>query len=157
MKLFNTAVTLTNTLPAYSSGDQIGSLQEIEFFPRELDLAELCSVTVVDKAKQKAAIDLLFFNENITVASTDNAAADVTDAQMAANCLGKISVAGADYVDLANSSVATVGNLKTILKNSSAYKAKQKKLYMLVVSRGTPTYTSTSDLTIRLGARHTGA
>lgn len=134
---------------AYVSGYQLGSLMTISKAMLEGKAAcRLLSVTVIDKDKQDKAIDLYFFSDVPTVASVDHAAADVSDTEVAAKCLGVISIPSANYADLANSSVATLGGLGLVLQGTA--KGAQD-LYVLAVTRSTPTYTSTSALRLRLG------
>jgi hypothetical protein len=115
-------------------------------------VTRLKGVKVVDKSKQKAAIDLMFFNSQPTVASSDNDAYDVTDAEMAAKYAGILSVASGDYKDIANSSVANVVPAQPILIQAERNTASPygKSLWVAIICRGTPTYTSTSDLVIEL-------
>lgn len=108
------------------------------------DGAILRQISIVDKAKQKAALTVLLFDDLPVVASSNNAAVDITDAQMADKALAAVSIASGDYVDLAANSLATKVTttlLKAVAESSS--------LYAVVFTTGTPTYGSTSDLVFR--------
>lgn len=158
MRALVKAVTLTNSLGIYASGDQVDTIKELEnFFAHDLDLVQLESISVIDKAKQSASMDILFFDRAVTVSSSDNVALNIADADMAEACLGKISILNTDFGDMGGSTVATVSNKALILKNNSPYKAKQKSLFVVAVVRGTPTYLSTTDLTIKLGCKYPNA
>lgn len=108
------------------------------------DGAILRQISIVDKAKQAAAIIVLLFDELPTVASSNNVAIDITDAEMADKALASVSVASGDYAALANSSLATKATttpLKAVVGETS--------LYAVAFTTGTPTYGSTSDLVFR--------
>jgi hypothetical protein len=135
-------VTPTVDTSAYGSGDHVGDLQTLSGV--NADGGQACflrTLVVVDKAKQKAALSVLFFDESQTIASSDNGALDITDAEMVDKCIGYVAVAAADYKDLNANSVATVKDVGLMLKPK-----KDGKLYAIVLSGGTPTYGSASDL-----------
>lgn len=143
---------------AYTSGDCLGPLQTIAGAARVAGLGgHIEAVAVVDKTQaQRAAIDLLFFNASVTTAA-NNAPFTCSDADMLKTC-STISILAADY------NTAWPG---TPL-NSFAFKPDTKlagnpmklwvpyrcvgstSLYMQAIVRGTPTYTSTSDIQIVL-------
>lgn len=142
----------------YASGDQIGSATAIEIAnvtENSSGGSRALSLTVIDKARQNAALDVLFFSQSPTVASSDNGALNITDAEMASKCIGIVSVESSDYKDLLNSSVATLRGIDLILQASKSSTADQmtraKSVYAMVCSRGAPTYASSSDLQFKLG------
>ena len=133
----------------YASGDRLGSILTLtDFFQKYNRSAEITGLSLLDKAKQKSVLQVLFFDELPTVASADNATLDITDAEMADKCLGYLPVAAADYKDLSASSIATVLPASPLLVT-----AKTTSLYAIILSGGTPTYTSASDLVLRLHVR----
>lgn len=147
----NKRVTLTVDTSAYAAGDQVGpaSTKLLDLTIPIQGVTRLVSVKVIDKSKQKAALDIMFFNSLPTNTTVDNAALDISDTEMVNKFVGLISVATADYKDLANNSVAAV-----VLPNGMPMRATTntaspagKSLWFTVCSRGTPTYTSASDLT----------
>lgn len=148
---FSNVIEVTPTVstsPAYTAEDQVGGIQTLGNACRQQGGgATLISVAVHDKAKQSAALVLFFFDELPTVASSDNAAVDVTDAEMAGKCLGSVTVAATNYVNVSGSSMATVNSPNTALYMKS--QDADGKLYVVVKTTGTPTYASTSDLTFR--------
>jgi hypothetical protein len=124
---------------AYASGDQQGSLMTLTgAVPAQGEGAVLRAVSVVDKAKQSAAFKIVLFDASPTVASADNAAADVSDAEMADKCIGAVSVAAADYVALNANSVATVTTTLPVKAVGGS------SLYALMVAAGSPTYAANS-------------
>lgn len=130
---------------AYASGDVLFVPIEVPSFKRahtHIAARKLVSVTLLDQADQGVAIDLLFTDGTVTL-GTINAAINISDAD-AQKVLAKVSVATANYTDLINSQLATVGNVDTILAPASS-------LYVSgVVRSGTPTFAASS-LLIRLG------
>jgi len=140
-------ITPTITAGAYSADDALGNEMELDFGVKTIgtwDAYTLQSVSLVDKGKQDAEIDVLFFDASVTPAS-DNAAADFTDAQLAANFLGIVTISGSDYGDLNDNSVATVKNVGLQLRPVDG----TGSIYAYAVTRGTPTYTSTTDLVFK--------
>lgn len=139
----------------YASGDQVGTgATELTHAVRNpSNLCTLESISIVDKSKQKAALDILFFSSEPTIASANNAPLDITDAELAAKYIGKVSIAAADYGDLANSAVASVKAIGLVLRNKKAntQDPDKKSIWAVICSRGTPTYTSASDLVLQLG------
>jgi len=141
------AVTPTIDTAIYASGDQLGSLMTLSgaLIPMRGGLLE--SVTIIDKAKQKSDINILFFSALPTIASVDNAALDITDAIMASSCIGYVAVVAANYKDISGSSVATVNGLGLVLNRTT------DDIYAIMLCGGTPTYGSTSDLVLKFGIR----
>jgi len=127
---------------AYATGDVLGTLQTLANAARiSGGSGTVLSVTVLDKTQaQRANIDLLFFDRTVTVAA-DNAPVAMSDADMA-NCLGVISLTTYNTAwpgTPLNSVETTLAvNLPFVLSGTS--------LFVVAVVRGTPTYTSTSDL-----------
>lgn len=133
----------------YAAGDQLGSLLTLSnAVALEGGNSILRSVSVIDKDKEKAVIDILFFSADPTLVSADNAALNISDANMALYFLGKVSVASADYTDLSASSVASLNNLNLILQSA----ATSTTIYAAMkILSGTPTFTATGDLQIKFG------
>lgn len=142
------AITTSNAV-AYDAADQIGTTL---YIPKVMLDSKACallkSITIIDKSKQKASIDILFFDDEPTNAVADNSAADISDAEMIDKCLGYVNVPAASYVDLSASSIATVKAVDFVLKTNAD---SSKGIWLVLVTRGTPTYTSTSDLMLKLG------
>lgn len=139
-------VTITPTVDtsAFASGDQIGTKQTITGPASGSGSGvRLAKVVIIDKAKQSAALKLFLFDDDPTVTSTENNAADVSDAEVLAKCIGVVSVAAADYSALNVNSIATVTPDLAVKP-----KAGTNVLYCLIVSGGTPTYAA-SDLAIK--------
>lgn len=138
-------VTPTIDTNAYTSGDRLGSIQEITNVLRQdvassKGIATLKQIAITDLASQKADIDLLFFNALPTVASADNAAIDISDAEIV-KFIGSVSV-GAAYIDTASNSVSTT----IVDPGLKVYSASGTSVWVVAVIRDSATYGSASDL-----------
>lgn len=128
---------------AYAAGDAVGSTLSFASAVRvSAGSGTVQSVTITDKGAQAANLDLLLFTANLSVGPTDNAAAAVPDADFA-NCVGKVSLTS--HAALSDNSVSFIGNIGLGFSLGSG-----TTLYGILVSRGTPTYASISDLRVRL-------
>lgn len=140
-------VTPTISAAAYADDDQLGNVLTFSnALDSSSDTGAVLSFQVVDKAKQKAAFDLLLFNSLPTVTSTDNNPLDIADSEMADKFIGRISVAATDYRDTVSNSDATVLGIGLLLQGLLT-----EHIYGVLQCQGSPTYTSTSDLVIKLG------
>lgn len=115
------------TAASFSANDFVGA----PFQLTGVQTGELESLAVVDAAKQKAALSLLIFNAEPAGVYADNAAEGISLADMQ-KCIGKILIAGADYTDYANASVAIKAGIAQVLKGD---------LWAVLITTGTPTYT----------------
>lgn len=147
-----TRITPTIDTSAYGDGDQLGGEMVIDIGTGGTGAASIFdafviqSISVIDIDAQSAAIDLVFFDDSVTIAS-DNAAADFTDAQLKANFLGAVSIAATDYKAFNDNVAATVRNVGLQLHPTTG--GDDHKIYVYAVSRGTPTYATTSSLTFK--------
>lgn len=156
-QIFTITPTISTT-PAYTAGDCLGGLQTISNAARFSGGGGVIrSVTVLDKTQaQRSAFDIFLFNGSIT-ATTDNAAFAGSDADMA-KCIGVISILTTDYntafAGTPLNSVAFKPDTKTnTLPQAMAipyYCSGSTTLYAQLVTRGTPTYTSTTDIVVQL-------
>lgn len=155
-QIFTVTPTISNGV-AYTSGDYLGGLNTVANAARfSGGGGVITSVTVLDKTQaQRSAFDIVLFNSAIT-ATTDNGAWAVSDADMA-KCIGVISVLTTDYntafPGTPLNSVAFKPDTKTnTLPQAMAipyYCSGGTSLYVQLLVRGTPTYTSTSDLVLQ--------
>lgn len=139
-------ITITETptisTSAYASGDLLGTL--IKFKDPELSENQRCliqSIAVVDLDSEDVAVDVVFFNSNPSNTTfTDNAALDIADADMS-----KISHVESltTYTGFSDNSIA-VSQAVTIPTTYT------DAIYACLVTRGTPTYTATSDIVVRV-------
>jgi len=140
-------VTVTHSSGAvYVADEQVGGVLSVTSAVRTSGGTGLLqTITILDKAKQKVAFDVLIFNASPTTGA-DAAAADISDAEMASKFLGVVTVAAADYKDLSANSFVTKGNIAMPIKVTTG-----TTLYAVLVTRGAPNYTSTTDLIVTFG------
>lgn len=144
-----TVITVTPTVlnnDAYDASDLLFDSAEIAGAVRTVGgCAFLESVTLLDKADQKVALNLVFANAATDFGTLDSAP-DPDDTECA-TVVGIVPVAVADYVDLGGAAVATVKNLHLLLKAGAA----TTSLWVAGINgAGTPTYT-TGALVLQLG------
>jgi len=143
--------TPTITAGIYSTGDALGGKLTFEYAAKRANgEGRIVSITIVDQADQKAAIDLVLFDQDFT-ATADNAAIAILDAD-AVNIIQTITLLAADYVDTGANSVITKGNIQKRYKCKESWSDNNtgKKLYGQLIVRGTPTYAATDDITVKL-------
>lgn len=152
-KFLTATPTISNGV-AYATGDCLGGLQTLANAARSNGQGGVInSVRVLDKTQaQRAAIDLFFFSASVSSAGDNNPVA-FSDADMA-NFVAVISILTTDYntafPGVPLNSVAFKPDTKTnTLPQAMAipyFCSAGTSLYCQAVVRGTPTYTSTSDL-----------
>lgn len=138
----------TITAGAYTAGYSIGGVQSFPAFRVNGGNAVLESVTITDKANQKAAMTLVFFNANPTGANWVDDAAP-TALPDVAKVIGQVQIAATDYATVGSDTLAIATKLGIGLELQAA--SGNSTLYMVAVAVGTPTYASTGDLIFTLG------
>ncbi len=146
-------ITLTPALASfatpYSSGDVLGVVLKVPNAVLDHQgVAVVRSVCVIDLANQKSAIDLIFFKSApASSLGADNAAYALADAD-ALLLLGRINIPAATYVSSGTTNAeCTVVNCGLMLEALAG----TQDVYMVAISRGTPTYGAATDLIIKLG------
>lgn len=140
-------VTPTLSLSAYSVSDQMGDVNTMtSAVDATKDTASIMSISVVDKSSQKSSFDILFFSSAPTLVSSDNSALSISDTDMAEKFLGRVKILSSDYVDTATSSDCTKFVVGLMLQAASG----SNNVYCVLQCQGTPTYTSTSDLVVKI-------
>ena len=145
MSGYSVAVEVTPTLDtnAHAADDQLTGVMTIATGLNESqgsDAYVIQSITITDAAKQSAEIVIFFFDESPTVASSKNAALDITDAEMADKCLGYVTVSS--YEDLSASSVGCKLNVGLQLKIKTG--AANGDVYAVAKINGAATYAASS-------------
>lgn len=137
--------TPTINTAIYAAGDELGTLMTITGAARFTGGGGLVrSITVLDKTQaQRSAIDILFFAATVTVAGNNNPFLP-SDTDML-QFLGLVAVATGDYNTAwagtpTNSAATKLVEIPYVVTGTS--------LFALAVSRGTPTYTSATDIVI---------
>jgi len=129
------------------AGDQLGDVKKLtDILDTQSDTGAIMSIVVIDKAKQSVDIDLLFFSRLPVVTSVDHAALNIAASEMVDCFLGRVRIPSSEYVNTANCSDANVKVVGLLLQGHLV-----KDLYMVAQVIGAPTYTSTSDLTFKVG------
>lgn len=149
------AVAPTLDTNAYASGDRMGSIMEFSGAVRHAGGQGMIeSLVVLDKGDQALAFDIMFFDQLPTVASSDNDALSITDAEME-KYLGHIVVASADFKDMGGNQVATYKSLGLLIRNakSKANDPDKTSIWAICVAREAQTRAAT-DLKFRLGVIH---
>lgn len=139
-----------NSTAAYAAGDQVGSSAvRLPAVARgNGQTVVLQSVSIMDESGQNAETDIFLFTKDPTVTSGDNSAATVAASAVLdyGRCVWKVG--SGDYLSLASNSIAkSNSNTGEVIQTDTA----SMDLWALVVTRGTPTYTSTSSLRINFG------
>lgn len=105
----------------------------------------ITSITAIDEDDQGVAFDIAFFRVTQSL-GTKNGAPSISDAN-ARDCLGIVSIATGDYVDLGGVKVATKRDINLMVEADNA----SKNLFIGTITRGgTPTYTA-SGIKLRIG------
>lgn len=146
-------ITPTISTTAYDANDQIGEVMELEgALLHESGRAVLQSISVVDIAGVGARIDVLFFNSEPTIASSDNDPFSMTTAEATNRVLGCGSITGyKDFSGICFSTTANIGLTLQGLKCDPVVLEKSKNIYAVAVIRNVATYSSTGDLTFKFG------
>lgn len=145
-KAFYVTATPTIDTAIYAAGDRVGSLMTLANVADESSgIVVLKSLIIVDQTALTAATDVLFFDSSPTIASADNAALNITDAEMTARFIGRVVVATGDFTALAANSVAVKAGIELMMRPALG----TRDIYCLLQARGTPTYTSTTSLTLK--------
>jgi hypothetical protein len=139
---------VVSTAPAYTAGDSVGT--KITLLNAVLaggGEASLKSVTITDLSNQKPTLEILIFNSDPTGTTfTDNGALTLASADLA-KVIARVTVAAGDWVTVGTRGVASLA-LDRVLVASGATNT---TLYACLMATGTPTFTGTSDITLRLG------
>lgn len=143
---------------AYSAEDQVGGVQTISQSDTDSfglpstttpavgkGYTTLLGVTVIDKAKQNQPLTIFLFDKDPSsgVASSDNAAINISDGVLASSCVGHFRIFASHYENVSSGSVANAGNGYAITVKSDT---DQGKMFAVVKTTGTPNYGSSSDL-----------
>jgi len=145
-KTFSLAVTQTTNASAYEAGDAVGGKITITNAMRVSGgTGMLQSIQVTDKGNQKAALEILILDADPTAATITDDTAFVYSTDISKQ-IARIPVAAADYVTINSIATASIGGIGKTLKASGS-----TNLYAAVVTTGTPTYTSTSDIIVTFG------
>jgi hypothetical protein len=139
--------TLAVTAAAYSANNCVGGLLTLTNAMRISSGSGLLqSVLIIDRANQKAALDILIFNASPAGTFTDKAAFPTLSLADDLLVIRRISIGASDYVTIGGTAFATIPALSKVVQASGS-----ANLYAAMVTTGTPTYAATTDLIVRFG------
>lgn len=135
-----------STSPAYTAGDAVGGKETLTSAVRiSGGYVELDSIEVIDRSNQKPALTILVFDSDPAAATITDNAAFVFSTDIS-KLVAQVLIAQADYTTTNSIGVACIGAIKKVIKASGS-----ANLYAAVVTTGTPTFTGTTDITIKYG------
>jgi hypothetical protein len=136
-------VTPTISTSEYAAGDAIGGKMTLSNATTHRGNfgGMLQTVTIIDKDKEGATIDIFFFDTDFT-ATADNSAFDPSDADLL-NCVGVVQVGPLDWYNCNDNAVACVRNIGLSFTSTSEH------LYAQAVIRTVETFTAVGDLTFK--------
>jgi hypothetical protein len=142
-KITRIAFTPTIDTSAYAAGDAVGGLLTFSNAARfSGGGVRLKKVLLVDKDQEMAPYDLVLFKVTFT-ATADQAAFDPSDADLA-NIAAVVRIEPGSYANFTDNAVGASRDLDIpILLDGTS-------LFGQLVTRGTPTYSASSDLTVIL-------
>lgn len=143
-KIIEISQTPTIDTNAYSAGDIVGTLLTFENAANGGG-SKVLGATILDKAGQKKGLDLVLFNQSVTPAN-NNAAAAFSAADAAKAC-GHVSIVTADYSSLAASTnaIATKRDL-----NMACAGSQNNHLYGVLIAREAATHGAADGLVVKL-------
>jgi len=139
--------TAVSASSAYTAGDAVGGKRTITGALRTSNGSGILeSITILDRANQKAAMELFIFDSDPSAATiTDNSAFVFSTDDL--KVLAHVTIATTDYITINSKAVATIKGLGTVLKGANS----NTSLYAALVTTGTPTYAATTDVQVIYG------
>lgn len=144
------SVTPTVDTSAYAAKDNIGGLQTLSLIGcNNKRRGKITSVVLTDKSDNATEYDIITFSSIPVGTFTDQAAVDPSDSDLL-RMNPVINIASTDHFSFNDNGISSLSGLKS---NGIAYVTSSLPgtLYAAIVSRGTPTYGSSSDLTLTIG------
>lgn len=144
------STTPTIDAGAYLANDLIGTLLTFSnVFREQQPSGYLVSVCITDKAAQASDMDLYILREPFSSSTvlTNNGPFDPADSDLN-KIIAVVALGSTSRFSFTDNGVKCLGSLTTPVWSSGTSK---RSLYGVLVARGTPTFASTSDLTITVG------
>lgn len=135
---------------AYTAGDVVGPLSALSGAFRYRDVGAtltIQSLTVFDASNQKAALELLVFAANPAESTFTDNAAPTLHANDLDKIVARLPIATSDYVTSDSKAVASLGGIGKVIASQTA----DDRLWIAIFTPGTPTYTATNALRLKLG------
>lgn len=137
---------------AYATGELIG--EKLTFsgaLNSSTGAGYIISAAISDKAAQAVDLELVVFGQDPSNTTfTDQAAFDIADADLS-KIVAVISFGSATRFAYADNGYKYLGSLMLPVNSSNSSGVASNVLYGALLSRGTPTFASSSDLTVILG------
>lgn len=149
VKYISVTPTVSNGV-AYAAGDLIGGKMTFTGAVKSsTGSGQLLSVRITDRNKQAADVELVLFSSNPSSTTfTDNGAFDIATADLS-KVVAVIGMGSTARFAYTTPGVIYLGNLLIPVRALSGA-SPGNTLYGALVSRGTPTYTSTSAITVTI-------
>jgi hypothetical protein len=138
--------TVVSTTPAYTAGDAVGAKRTLANAVRVSGGTGIIdSIVLLDRANQKAGMELLIFDADPTNATiTDNAAFVYSTDDL--KVIARITIGASDYVTLNSKAIACLRGLGIAFKTNAT-----TSLFAALVTTGTPTFAATTDVQLTVG------
>ena len=145
------AASPTADTAIYASGDLIGGkLTFTNAVRSSVGSGYVVSVTITDLSAQASDLDLVLFKSDPTATTfTDQAALDIADADVP-KVLGVVSFASSSRYAWVDNGVKHTASLLIPVRAETSAGLPNTSLYGALVSRGTPTFSASGDLTVTL-------
>ncbi len=133
---------------AYTNVMQLGGVQTLTVSMDSRTGVELKDITVVDLDKQSSQIDVMFFSSLPTFTSAEHATWALSNAN-ASLLIGTVNLPAANYANANAQSFLEKTGINLVMHPKPVTQVTgltSTKIYAVAVSRGTPTYTTTSSL-----------
>lgn len=135
------------TAGAYSAGNVVGGIQAIGPLDTTISRGIVRHVAISDRANQKAALTLLFFQDNPAAGTYADHGAPTFAAADDLLYIGKVEIASTDYTTVSTAAFATKECNLSIRGNDDV----NRKVYVVAITSGTPTYVAVTDLQFIFG------
>lgn len=133
---------------AYTAGDCVGTIMAVPV--TQYGTTVLKNVVVTDADNEKANLTLLFFKRSPAGTYTDNGAFPLSAGDLSL-IVGKVNIVSGDYETIASRAVADVDCSIVLKAEGNESPPTSQNIYVGVLTTGTPTYTTTTDLGVKLG------
>lgn len=143
--------TPTVDTSAYASGELVGTKLIFSYVTRpQAPTGYIIGACIADKAAQAVDLELVLFSENPTGTTfTDQSAFDPADADLP-KILPPISFGSGSRYAFSDNSVHCVDTKAIPILTVDPYDENTRIVYGALVSRGTPTFATSGDITITL-------
>lgn len=137
---------------AYATGELIGGLLTFSnAFRSGVGTGYIASVNMIDLSAQAVDFDLVIFDQNPSNTTfTDQAAFDLADTDKA-KVVAVVNLGSATRFAYADNSNHYVGSLFIPIRGLDSSSVASRTFYAALISRGAPTFSTASDVTIKLG------